>query len=102
MKITLDIEIGDIESLIKLLNRVSVKHTRDFTSIEPNWDGAPEWAQCWAVDEDGTANWLSDCNVDVKDDCWVFTKAAVNDDFTKDRNVDTSKIDWKNSLRKKP
>ena len=100
MRITFDFEKEDAEFLVNLLKLVSVQS--NFNGIEPNWDNAPEWAKCWAVDEDGTANWLSDCNVGVQDNCWVFTDYAESDDFTKDRNVDTDKIDWKNSLRKKP
>ena len=99
MKIIFEIEIGEIENLVNLLGKV--KPVKDFTNVEPNWDNAPEWAMCWAVDQDGTANWLSDCNVEIQDDCWVFTDYAESDDFTKDKNVDTSKINWKLSLRDK-
>ena len=100
MKITFDFEKEDAEFLVNLLKLVSVQS--NFNGIEPNWDDAPEWAKCWAVDQDGTANWLSDCNIEIQDDGWVFTDNAESDNFIKDRNVDTSKIDWKNSLRKKP
>ena len=30
------------------------------TSIEPDWSEAPEWAQYWAVDEDGSAWWYAE------------------------------------------
>jgi hypothetical protein len=28
--------------------------------VQPNWSGAPDWAQWWAVDSDGSAYWYRD------------------------------------------
>jgi hypothetical protein len=59
-------EAGPLES------NVAFEELVRLASVEvkaPDWSQAPEWAQWWAVDPDGSAYWFEEEPV-VTDECW--------------------------------
>lgn len=67
-------------------------------SQEPDWGHAPDWAQYWAVDSDGVANWY-DVKPDISDGEWVMGRNG--DDYTMDGKIKDYKGYWKESLRER-
>jgi hypothetical protein len=67
---------------------------------EPDWTTAPDWAQWWAVDEDGRTYWYNrQPYVEKADDgCWDGNgKFEWNGDVTLPVGVD-----WRTTLRRRP
>lgn len=63
---------------------------------QPDWSLAPDGAEVWAMDSDGTCSWLSDKeHVFCGDDVWYGTafEKAPNFNYTGD---------WRKSLRIRP
>ena len=99
------------------------------TNVQPDWAGAPPWAQWWAVDSTGYASWYQDqpkfdCDRDdnTTDGGWVrplgdgkagvwlrpWEKSQYDDNKVKfDSNwppegFDNWDIDWASTLRSRP
>lgn len=47
-----------------------LNHFNDLAKFEPNWENAPDWAQYWAVDQEGLAEWYREEPVAL-DRMWV-------------------------------
>jgi hypothetical protein len=68
------------------------------SQFEPSWDKAPEWAQWWAMDENGSAFWYAD-----EPTLWRNVgewHCAPDGDYLED----TSRMqpDWVSTLRRRP
>ncbi len=70
-----------------------------------DWDHAPEWAQCWAMDADGMACWYdAEPDLDEPDLVWTTIKESVWSGFAEEMKsavaptFEWSSKDWKKSL----
>lgn len=69
---------------------------------EPDWSQAPDWAQWWAVDADGTAVWY-EAEPFVSDPFmwdWNYTPHTQNK-IDKILHIPIG-IDWRTTLRRRP
>jgi hypothetical protein len=75
--------------------------------VQPNWSGAPDWAQWWAADSDGYAYWYRDePTYNAKYGGWLRT-LGEEPDVSFDlcwppEGFDNRDIDWASTLRSRP
>lgn len=62
-------------------------------TIEPDWSKAPEWANWWAMDEDGTAWWYENKTY-CKENEWTGTGNCMK--------VSRKNDGWRDTLRERP
>ena len=80
-----------------LRERIAELEAKVPTKPEPNWDEAPEWANWWAVDEDGSAWWYI-LKPSLDESEW-FTE-RVDSNFAGRANLNG--YDWKQTLTQRP
>lgn len=68
---------------------------------QPDWSQAPEWANWWSVDENGTAN-FSGKKPNIEGRQWVYYSAASESPCHIEAPSFGYTGDWRNSLRKRP
>lgn len=75
--------------------------------VQPNWSGAPDWANFWAADSDGYAYWYRDePTYNAKYGGWLRT-LGEEPDVSFDlcwppEGFDNRDIDWASTLRSRP
>lgn len=68
---------------------------------QPDWSQAPNWANWWSVDENGTANFSGKKpNIEVRQ--WVYYSAASENLCHIEAPSFGYTGDWRESLRKRP
>jgi len=76
------------------------------TNIQPDWTEAPDWAQWWAIDDDGYAYWYRDQpTYNAKYGGWLRTlgeEPDVSFDHCWPPPFDNRDIDWSQTLRSRP
>ena len=77
------------------------------TNVQPDWTEAPDWAQWWAVDNDGYAYWYRDePTYNAKYGGWLRTlgdKPDISfDQCWPPEGFDDWDIDWDKTLRSRP
>ena len=77
------------------------------TNVQPDWTEAPDWAQWWAVDNDGYAYWYRDePTYNAKYGGWLRTlgdKPNISFDHCwPPEEFDNRDIDWSLTLRSRP
>ena len=97
------------------------------TNVQPDWAGAPDWANFWAADSDGYAYWYrSEPTFDYDDNniygtagLWLPLQATGDSDIQYDKSTEPSQdmqldatwppewfdnwdIDWDKTLRSRP
>ena len=77
------------------------------TNVQPDWAGAPDWAQWWAADSDGYAYWYRDePTYNAKYGGWLRTlrdEPDVSfDQCWPPEGFDSCDIDWDKTLRSRP
>ena len=75
--------------------------------VQPDWSGAPDWAQWWAADSDGYAYWYRDePTYNAKYGGWLRTlgdEPDVSFDLCwPPEGFDNRDIDWASTLRSRP
>jgi len=68
---------------------------------QPDWSKAPEWANWWSVDENGTAN-FSGKKPHIEGQQWVYYSAAGENPCHIEAPSFDYQGNWKESLRKRP
>lgn len=72
--------------------------------FEPDWSVAPDWASWWAVDMNGDSHWYSFepvKNLEINE--WTLQNNGEGADNVFDADSSSIyKVDWKDSLRKRP
>ena len=63
----------------------------------PDWSEAPEWAQWFAIDEDGEGFWAEHLPT-RSHDCWL--PMSIKSNYSWAGIFDAT--DWKNSLQQRP
>jgi hypothetical protein len=77
------------------------------TNVQPDWSGAPDWANFWAADSDGYAYWYRDePTYNAKYGGWLRT-LGEEPDVSFDlcwppEGFDNRDIDWASTLRSRP
>jgi hypothetical protein len=77
------------------------------TNVQPDWSGAPDWANFWAADSDGYAYWYRDePTYKAKYGGWLRT-LGEEPDVSFDlcwppEGFDNRDIDWASTLRSRP
>ena len=77
------------------------------TNVQPDWAGAPDWANFWAADSDGYAYWYRDePTYNAKYGGWLRT-LGEEPDVSFDQcwppeGFDNRDIDWASTLRSRP
>ena len=77
------------------------------TNVQPDWSGAPDWANFWAADSDGYAYWYRDePTYNAKYGGWLRT-LGEEPDVSFDlcwppEGFDNQNIDWASTLRSRP
>ena len=75
--------------------------------VQPDWSGAPDWANFWAADSDGYAYWYRDePTYNAKYGGWLRT-LGEEPDVSFDlcwppEGFDNRDIDWASTLRSRP
>jgi hypothetical protein len=75
--------------------------------VQPDWAGAPDWANFWAADSDGYAYWYRDePTYNAKYGGWLRT-LGEEPDVSFDlcwppEGFDNRDIDWASTLRSRP
>ena len=77
------------------------------TNVQPDWTEAPDWAQWWAVDNDGYAYWYRDePTYNAKYGGWLRTLGdepdVSFDHCWPPEEFDNRDIDWSLTLRRRP
>ena len=77
------------------------------TNVQPDWTGAPDWAQWWAADSDGYAYWYRDePTYNAKYGGWLHTlEDEPNVSFDHcwpEREFNSWDIDCSQTLRSRP
>jgi len=67
--------------------------------IKPDWSTAPEWAQYWAIDNDGRAYWYEHKPTIEHDDRFVWSVGHIGR-YTE--ALPRNYAGWKESLEKRP
>lgn len=66
--------------------------------MAPDWTQAPEWAQWWAVDNDGSAYWFEVEPFDIGVSWWE----TYDGRFTLADRIDYINIAWRSTLTQRP
>ena len=66
------------------------------TKLEPNWEEAPDWANWWAVNEDGDSWWF-ECEPPLSRDQWL-----MNGNWNYAGNVNLNGFNWRETLTHRP
>ena len=94
----------EIREMLNAPNTFAEREGQHFDDVEewqPDWSQAPDWANWWSVDENGTAN-FSGKKPNIKGKQWVYYSAASESPCHIQAPSFGYTGDWRNSLRKRP